>query len=89
MLRLDSRVLRAPGDSHRPAPILRGLMLWVLVRNFGYEGRSPPLQIFENKTLALAALALGAAGGEGTLEVFEVPVWPTPAVARPEPMAVP
>lgn len=51
--------------------------VWVIARNDG-EGHSPPLQVFETEDIARAAIAVAVATNGCRMELFEVPVWPTP-----------
>jgi hypothetical protein len=50
--------------------------IYVIARDGGYEGHSPPIQAFNNLTDARAAVALVASE---SFEIFEVPVWPEKA----------
>ncbi len=58
--------------------------MYVIAHNGGCEGYSPPIQAFQNLNEAKAALSLMG----GCFELFEVPVWPEPAMEwfRIEPM---
>lgn len=56
--------------------------VYVLARNGGCDGHSPPIQAFRAHDEAERAKALiEAAGDSARLEIFQVPVWPNPASA--------
>lgn len=50
-------------------------VIYVIARDGGCEGHSPPIQAFYNLDEVRAAVALTG----GCIEVFEVPIWPQPA----------
>lgn len=49
---------------------------YVIARNGGYEGHSPPLLAIPDRETALVALEFLRASGEGGYALFEVPEWP-------------
>lgn len=61
--------------------------VWVLARHDG-EGYSPPLQVFGDEMTARAAVKLIEAAYGTRAEIFEVPVWPSPAEPWPTPAKV-
>jgi len=52
------------------------MSVYVIARNGGYEGHSPPLLSIRDRETALVALDFLRASGEGGYEMFEVPEWP-------------
>ena len=50
--------------------------VFVLCRDGGYEGYSPPLQAYSTLEEARAGKLLIAAAGEYCIDIFEVPLWP-------------
>jgi hypothetical protein len=50
--------------------------MYVIARNGGYEGHSPPLLTIPDKETALVALEFLKASGDSLYELFEVPEWP-------------
>ncbi len=52
--------------------------MFVIVHDGGYEGHSPPIMAFADLETAKSALVLM----EGCCEIFEVPIWPSPALGK-------
>jgi hypothetical protein len=52
--------------------------IYVIARNGGYEGHSPPLLCCADREVALKALAFMKGTTNESLELFEVPEWPDP-----------
>lgn len=50
--------------------------MYVISRNGGYEGYSPPLLAITDRETALVALDFLQASGDSLYELFEVPEWP-------------
>ena len=53
-------------------------MTYVIARNGGCEGHSPPLMAVPDLETARVVLEFMKASGEGSYELFEVPDWPKP-----------
>ena len=51
-------------------------MIWVIVRNGGYEGKSAPIQAAKTGEEARALLSVMDTVAMGSLEIYAVPVWP-------------
>jgi len=49
---------------------------YVIARNGGCEGHSPPVLVISNREAAFMALALYRSIGVSGFELFEVPEWP-------------
>jgi len=55
---------------------------YVIARNGGYEGHSPPLLATSNRADGERALRfMRASGGSESFELFEVPEWPNAPMA--------
>ena len=52
-------------------------MTYVITRNGGYEGHSPPLIAIADRGTALTVLEFMKASGESGFVLFEVPEWPS------------
>lgn len=50
--------------------------MFVISKNGGYEGHSPPLLAIADRETALVALEFMVASGDSTYQLFEVPEWP-------------
>jgi hypothetical protein len=51
--------------------------LYVICRNHGYEGYTPPLLVARSREEGEAALAFMSVN-DSSMELFEVPEWPAP-----------
>lgn len=54
------------------------MAIYVIARNGGYEGHSPPLIAIPDRETALTVLAFMTASGDSQYELFVVPEWPSP-----------
>ncbi len=50
--------------------------IYVLAIDHGCEGKTAPIQAFEDLEAAKAILRLMDCGGSGAWEIFAVPIWP-------------
>lgn len=53
-------------------------MTYVIARNGGCEGHSPPLLAIPDRKTALTVLEFMKSTGESGFVLFEVPDWPSP-----------